>query len=367
MKLNRTSAVAEYKLVSRFEKLREQLLSGDYDDRLDKPLAFWALPADRRLPLAFMGYTIRDLLSTSFEDLLATPGVGQKKISSLVKLLARVAKDEPLEEGAAGAETEVDSAGHEHHEEPETFDPNVVSEVLWAHWRECVKDHGLEHETLGRFAPSLQHLPRVLWQTPLATYTDLTLAEIRQLKTHGEKRVAAVLEVFGELNKILGRLGPPSTLTVRVVPRFVSQLESWIASVLEREGVPSDREINEHFIMPLLKQVRIDAGDQIAELAESRLGMKGAESSVRHVARKLGLTRARIYQLLADVGCMVSIRWPEGQKLVNQLVKKMHAESRGENDLEHFDTATELFFPGSHGPHVTESPRQEGPSQRRAG
>ena len=353
MKLNRTSAVTEYKLVSRFEKLREQLLVAADAEKLDKPLAFWALPADRRLPLAFMGCTIRDLLSSSFEDLLSTPGVGQKKISSLVKLLARVAREEPFDEQAASEELPQEAPAVRD-EEPQGFDPNVVSEVLWAQWREAVVAHGLGHETLGRFAPSLQHLPRVLWQTPLETYTNLTLAEIRSLKTHGEKRVAAVLEVFGELNKILGRLGAPSMLSVRVVPRFVTQLEAWIVGVLDREALPSNEEIVRHFVEPLLVQVRIDAGDQIADLAESRLGLKGDDSSVRNVAHRMGLTRARIYQLLADVGCMISIRWPEGQKLVSKLVEKIHQQRPAGFDLEHFDATTELFFPGCQGrePHV---------------
>ena len=87
MKLNRTSAVGEFRLVSRFVELRSQLLDERYASRKMKPLAFWALPDDRRLPLAFMGHTIQQLLETPFEDLLATPGVGQKKISSLVSLL----------------------------------------------------------------------------------------------------------------------------------------------------------------------------------------------------------------------------------------------------------------------------------------
>lgn len=346
MKLNRTSAVTEYKLVSRFEKLRDQLLAAGDPDKLDKPLAFWALPADRRLPLAFMGCTIKDLLATSFEELLSTPGVGQKKISSLVKLLGRVARDEPFGDEQALAEEASADAQLPADDDPHHFDPNIVSEVLWAQWREAVVAHGLGHETLGRFAPSLQHLPRVLWQTPLETYTDLTLAEIRQLKTHGEKRVAAVLEVFGELNKILGRLGEPSTLSVRVVPRFVTQLESWIVGVLDHEMLPNNEEILRHFVQPLLVQVRIDAGDQIADLAESRLGLKGEDSSVRDVAHKMGLTRARIYQLLADVGCMMSIRWPEGQKLVAKLVEKIHARPPLGFDVEHFDATTELFFPG---------------------
>src|SRR4051812_22923730 len=94
-KVNKATSVDDYKLVSSFHSLRKTLLQEKYADRWDKPLAYWALPNDRRLPLAFLGRSIKDLLATPFEDLTATPGIGQKKISSLVKLLSRAIKDRP--------------------------------------------------------------------------------------------------------------------------------------------------------------------------------------------------------------------------------------------------------------------------------
>src|ERR1700709_720363 len=89
------ASVEDVKLVNSFQSVRKQLLDDRFADRMEKPLAYWALPNDRRLPLAFLGRTLKDLLSTPFEDLTATPGIGQKKISSLVKLLARATKDQP--------------------------------------------------------------------------------------------------------------------------------------------------------------------------------------------------------------------------------------------------------------------------------
>ena len=84
-------------VVSRFESLRKILLSEQYADHLKKPLAYWALPTDRRLPLAFLGRTLEDLLRTPFSELTNTPGIGQKKICSFVKLLARAANTDPAE------------------------------------------------------------------------------------------------------------------------------------------------------------------------------------------------------------------------------------------------------------------------------
>src|SRR3974377_1006813 len=159
MKFTKSASVEELQVISRFESLRKILLSEQYADHLKKPLAYWALPTDRRLPLAFLGRTLEDLLQTPFSELSNTPGIGQKKICSFVKLLARAANTDPSElppdsvplpvrdaEAAAGDEAWTDG-----------FSPASVSEVVWAQWRACVVQHGLGDEKLGRFAPTLRH------------------------------------------------------------------------------------------------------------------------------------------------------------------------------------------------------------------
>ena len=51
--MGRTISAQDYKLVCSFETVREALLQDRFTDRLVKPLAYWALPNDRRLPLVF--------------------------------------------------------------------------------------------------------------------------------------------------------------------------------------------------------------------------------------------------------------------------------------------------------------------------
>lgn len=346
MKLTRSTSVMEYKLVSNFENVRKKLLQPKFADRLEKPLAYWALPGDRRLPLAFMGRTLRDLLDTPFEELYATPGIGQKKIHSLVELLHRAAKELPL--GALPIEIEPDEARLP---APlsgvEPWDPGIVSEALWEQWRATVRDSGLGRETLGRFAISLEHLPRVIWQTPLDAYVGLTLDEIRSLKTHGEKRVRAVVEVFGSLHAMLARAGKQQHLAIKVMPSFARELEGWIDGVLNRDSLPTPDEIEKSFVEPLLAQARVDAGDTIAKLVENRLGLKGGNSSVRQAARKMGLTRARVYQLLNEVAAVMEVRWPDGRSLVHRLRDKLLYATGGRSEYGAFLSAVELFFPRS--------------------
>ena len=97
MRLGKTMSAEEIQVIGRFEGLRKILLGPAYAEHLDKPLCYWALPTDRRLPLAFLGRTLRDLLGVPFAELAATPGIGRKKIASLVQLLARAANTDPAE------------------------------------------------------------------------------------------------------------------------------------------------------------------------------------------------------------------------------------------------------------------------------
>src|SRR6478609_3514388 len=81
-----------YRLIGTYERLRKNLVERPDDGRLDKALSYWVLPTDRRLPIAFLDRPLRELLSQPFDDLMATPGVGHKKILGFFDLLKRAAK-----------------------------------------------------------------------------------------------------------------------------------------------------------------------------------------------------------------------------------------------------------------------------------
>jgi hypothetical protein len=352
MGVGNRASLEELQAVGRFASLRKLLLSEPYVDHLDKPLAYWALPSDRRLPLAFLGRTLRDLLSASFAELSATQGVGRKKIASFVTLLARVANTDPSElpqetldlqmrgiPDAAKSETAADG-----------FDVADISEVTWAQWRASVNRHGLARQLFGRFAPSLQNVTRVIWNAPLGEYTSASLAEIRAMKTHGEKRVRAILETFRAVHMLVAGMGSQEHLVVRIVPRMIDDVEQWTGRALQRPGIPGVQEIFVNFVSPLLEQVRIDAPRQIVALAENRLGIGGPISSVRQAARTMGLTRARVYQLLNEINDILMVRWPTGRHQVHELREKFRNEAAqlGRSpDLRQFQAAVELFYPGS--------------------
>ena len=346
--MTRATSAEDYKLISSFETVRSLLSEEKFADRLQKPLAYWALPNDRRLPLAFLGRTIADLLNTPFDELSATAGIGQKKIASLVKLLHRATEDTPpaVPFGLS------DLTGEEEGKTPPTegndgkkFDPSMVSESLWVKWQKTVREHGVDDEKLGRLAPTLQALPTVIWHKPLGEYLGLPVSEIRQLKTHGEKRVRVVLEVFYVVNSMLERAGKLHHLAIRLVPKFVPPIAGWMEKTIADLEPPDEKEIRENLVQPLLDQIKIDVGDTVYDLARGRLGIGGPAQSVRTQSRQLGVTRARIYQLLDECSKAMSVRWPEGKTFFNELAAKFHAEDVDTPGVKAFRSIRELIYP----------------------
>ena len=344
----KATSAEDYKLRSSFEAVRKVLLDVKFADRLEKPLAYWALPDDRRLPLTFLGRTIRDLLDASFEELTSTPGIGQKKISSLVKLLHRATEDSSPSVPFGIGELANRESGNERQPLGENgrFNPSVVSEALWAQWRETVRLHDLGREKLGRLAPSLQALPTVIWHTPLSAYLAQTLAEIRQLKTHGEKRVRVVLEVFYVVHEIVRGAGNHRRLAIRLTPKFIPAVEEWIRNAMRRDDPPSLSEVRRGLVLPLLDQVEIDAGDAVYTLASGRLGVNSPPQSVRLQSRQMSVTRARVYQLLDECSKVMDVRWPEGRCQLLSLEEKYEKENaEGDDARELLNSLCELLYP----------------------
>lgn len=340
----------ELKLKSSFLALKEAFAAPQFRDRLQYPLAFWTLPSDRRLPLSLLDYPLHRVLDCSFDDLASTPGIGLKKLHSLVLLLERAAHDAPpslpitvetvTQQIQADRQTRfrpVDSEGR--------FDPSLVSEALWQEWRETAELHELDEEKLGRLAPSLLELPTVIWDTPLRAYISQSLQQIRHLRTHGEKRVRVVLEVFFVVHEMLHQTGRHPRLAVRLAPSFVPRLERWFEEVQARSFPPTHQEIRESLVEPLLEQLELDVGDDVIQLAKGRLGIDGPSVTVRQQSRDLGVTRARVYQLLEECERVMSVRWPEGRRYFQELHARLERESQDRTAVEFFEAVYELFFP----------------------
>ncbi|HVX62591.1 MAG TPA: hypothetical protein VHC19_18375 [Pirellulales bacterium] len=340
--MNKTSrsVVTDYRLELRFEQLRTRLAESSQADGLERPLAFFAASNDRHLPLALIDRTVGELIGAPLAELRSVPGIGPKKLNSLMDLLERalpphavekLAPSEPEPELTATQTTTVDGE-----------QPGRVSEADWEQWRAAIRRHHLERETLGRFAPTLRRLPRSLWTVPLDGYLDSTLGELRRRKNHGEKRVSAILEIFGALHKVLLRLDEQSHLSIHLRPRFATSIESWLAFRLRQEELPTLDEVNQAFVEPLIAQLDVDGGDTHAKLARDRLNPKS--SGMGNAARRMGLARGRAYEMLGDAQAIMAVRWPDGGSVIAPLLARMRQDGEASEATSRVSAAANLFF-----------------------
>ncbi|MGI9456853.1 MAG: hypothetical protein ACR2NU_09835 [Aeoliella sp.] len=331
-----------YRLIGTYERLRKGLLDQPDDGRLDKQLSYWVLPTDRRLPIAFLDRQVRELLDEPFDELLATPGVGHKKIMGFFNLLKRAGVANPPDE-PFGLPS-VKKNGREKKAEQNGFDPDIVSEALWSTWTETVRRHDFVDHKLGRLAPTLQSLPTVIWHTRLGEYADRSLAQIRRLRTHGEKRVRAVLEVFRAVHEAVATSTRDENLELDLMPRFIPPLVRWLIDELDEEDAPTLTDIRRRITTPLIRQIEVDLGAQVAKLVSGRMQIDGRAPSVKEQADDLGVTRARIYQLLEDGAKVMEVRWPEGRWLLAPIEAKL-ADTGTQGSLLLVQAARELFYP----------------------
>jgi hypothetical protein len=338
-----------YRLVGTYERLRKSLLEHANDGRLDKALSYWVQPTDRRLPIAFLDRSLRDLLSRPLDELMATPGVGHKKILGFYDLLRRASKagapEAPFGLGTAEAAKRAPKAAPSG-----GFDASVVSELLWASWCETVHRFGMGPEKLGRLSPSLQALPTVIWHSRLSEYADRSLAEIRSQKTHGEKRVNAILEVFCTVHEALATATLQENIDVILVPRFIPPLTRWLLELAAQEDLPHVDELERRVVKPLTAQVRTDLGYLIADLAAARLSLDENAPNVKQQADAMGVTRARVYQLLEGCWKVMEVRWPEGRWLLAPLAARFGTSDPETIGLVH--GIVDLFYPPEKSPFV---------------
>jgi hypothetical protein len=277
--------------------------------------------------------------------LIATPGIGCTKMRSLLTLLARAASNDVLPEIDPAEGNGNGHSANVNEPPPESYDPSIVSEAHWSNWQATVREHKAGSAKLGCLAPSLRAMPTVVWHTPLEFYLDKTLVDLRGLKTHGEKRVRAVLEVFYTVHTMLFRLGAENHIAVRLLPKFVPPIESWIGNVVAGDSSPTPDELREQLVTPMLGQIDNDATETHCRLAAQRLTIDGSGQSVRGAARRLGVTRARVYQLLEDCGRIMQVRWPDGRDELGKLSEHIHAVAADSDADRLCQLARDLFYP----------------------
>ncbi|MGL6196980.1 MAG: hypothetical protein ACRC2T_19380, partial [Thermoguttaceae bacterium] len=338
-------------LSAQYLELRDKLLMSDYEQHLGKRLAFWANPSDKRLPIALLGRTLKEILAIPLDELMRFPSIGEKKFTALIALLVRVlntsAEDLPqIDQHTSVVLDQINVAIPQ----PDglQIDWSKISEIEWNRWQKAVIDQGLADESIGRLCQSLEDIPRVLWNKPFSTYCVVSLDELRSMKTHGEKRVHAILRLFHDVFEIASSLKNAPHLRVRLTLRWTDDAQNWLKNALSLHYFPSKDDVFQHLILPMLVQLRNDSVESVVQLAEARLGLNGPITSVRQLAKEMNIARARVYQILGDISEIMTVRWPDGGPLVQKLRDKCIREiidSEFAHEHEQFIAAAELFYP----------------------
>ena len=84
---------------------------------------------------------------------------------------------------------------------------------------------------------------------------------------------------------------------------------------------------------------------KIVKLVEERLGIKSSPQRVQIQAKRLGLTRARIYQLFEMCADIMAVRWPEGEALFQRLYQKFASSTEARTQYELVRGLLELIYP----------------------
>lgn len=335
-----------FRLRTQFEAVRETLLDPKFDERRRKPLAYWSMPNDRRLPLAFMDRVVASILETPFDELYSTPGIGDKKIRMLIELLNRAVHGDPL-----SAEIDQEAVASNPsmatilREALDTFNHRAVTEGEWAKWKVTVARHRLQQVPLGRLARALTEMTSVIWGTPLGYYLPYSLEELRHLKTHGDKRVRSILEVFYMVDLHLANVPAGGHISVRLDPMFVVDVESAFVEIIGQSQVPSERKVQQTIIRPIVEQLKNDIGDNGFELVRKRIGFDTEIRGVRDQSEELGLTRARVYQILEECAQAIQVRWPRGRLLLNDLMANLASRDGAERVVNQIQQLQTLLFP----------------------
>lgn len=347
---NVNEAAVDAKQVACFERLKNNLLADRFRDRMSKPLGYWALPNDRRLPQALLNFPLHDVLARPFEELAATRGIGRKKLESLFVLLARAAGDQAP--GADLVELQGDAAraiagdsAEQVTEQLIDFNPGVVSEALWQQWQASVRMAGVADLTIGLIVPSLERAPSVIWQAPLSRYVDHPLSAIRAMRTHGVKRMGVILQAFYLVHRAWQASHSSQAVRQSLQPKFIEPIEQWAAGWIDRTGAPTEDEVRTQLVEPLLAQIENDCGDLVARLSRERLGLDGRPMSVRGQARRLTVTRARIYQIFEQCSKALEVRWPNGRDLLRNLQSNLFRQPSENPALRLLSATIELCFP----------------------
>lgn len=339
---------------SRYEDARKVFFESKDHWLAGEPLERWSLPSDRHLPSSLIVLPLRELLEKPYYALLQTKGVGESKLEKLVVLIERALKEFVSDEkSVASANACADSSVGDvvAARTPAKTLPNEtdfslgrLTPAVWQDICICLKRHSLEDYPLGRFAATLDDLPRGLWSVPLSDFVENSFDQLSRLQGYGEQRITAVMQVLLSTAKLISDCPADTHLGIKVFPARIERISSWINRILHEDRLPDYATLCQQFVLPLLRQLACDLGSQPAEMVERRLGVENEPETLQQLAESFGLTRERIRQLTLRAPEVMEIRWPEGKHLLDDFLEKFRSSGEASRHVELIRRTLDLLF-----------------------
>ena len=358
-----------YSLELKFDNAKQRFPAVALERLVDRPLSIWTLPSDRHLPSALIQMSLRTILEMSFEQLDSIRGVGTTRVEKLIQVVDRALSQLEKATGVTGPDgidriTNDEKFGTHEADASETdggdrslsfretrFDSpqKAYSDVTldletWQKLTSSIREHGFEWQPIGRFANSLNDLPRGLWGEPLEKFVSLPMQSLLNTPGLGDSKVSSIIQIIIELANSIRSCDPNTHFRFQVYPASINRITNWINQVLASNTVPDVLSLSQHFVMPLLKQIELDLGIQVAEMVERRLGANGVPQTLQEVAEEFQLTRERIRQITLRVPEVMQIRWPEGKHLFDDFFEKFHNDDSATEQVGLVRRTLDLFF-----------------------
>ncbi len=328
----------------RYAEVQRDLISRADAALLDRHVSTWVIPTDRHLPQAFLRRPLREVLAFSYDELVETPGMGDRRIGKLIDVLERACRQADPASATARENTPTPSSNGVPSAVVQPVLPDKLTEPDWLAWRHAVRAHGLEQENLGRFACSLSDLPQGLWSVPLIEYADRPLYEIRTMGGHGPARVGQILDVFYRIAQTIASCPADTPLAIRLLPPLVRDALRWTERVLHERAVPSVADIRESFLKPLFTLLETDIGAEAAAIVRRRIGLDGPAETLEQIATDVGLTRERVRQISLKAVQVTRIRWPEGKFILDNVYAHFQASPGCEEQLDLMHAVLDTCF-----------------------
>ena len=349
----------------RFDFAREGLLLADlgYLGGLSLNMIIHDRQPLSAVPEDLANEKIERLLMINQTQLLCRRGFGAKRLFGLTEcyeeILSRVSSsdDGPFQRQAnrlLGSEQGPDySLSHDQgRERLESLSTHLVDPTLnleddslridEAAIREGLKTVGLWFHPVGRGIPSMRECGWNIGSMSFdALFEKYSWAEIMGGK---RKRLGCVAQLFSRIPQFVS-ISNDLGVAIEPVAAQILLAKSTIREILNSRRSPTQDELSRGVIAPLLEQVEVDCGPESSLVAKLRLGLGHRGRLFRDIASEMGISNARVGQLLKRAQGALLIRWREGEYLFDDLCELLQ---RGNSDFDSYRLCYrvfEVFYP----------------------